>query len=160
MPLFSLGKKKPAQPAAAPAGPAAGVPTDLVIQMRQQGFSNNQIMQNLQGQGYSSSQIFDAMNQADIKGAVEAAPPGAGPALQEAPPAPAPYGPPPEASAPAAPEAGAERIEEVVESIIDEKWDELMKSVDKIVVWKDATDAKLIKMAQAIKDLKNYIKAY
>ena len=79
MALFGMGKK-PAQQGTAPvAAPAAGVPTDLVIQMKQQGMSNNQIIQNLQGNGYSSSQIFDAMNQADVKGAVEAAPPGAGP---------------------------------------------------------------------------------
>jgi hypothetical protein len=169
MPLFGLGKKKSVQPAAAPAAPATGIPTDLVIQMKKQGLSNNQIMQNLQGQGYSSSQIFDAMNQADIKGAVEAAPPGAGPVPPEAPapgavpPPPAPGAVPPappeapaapEEAMPAAPEAGTERIEEVAEAIIDEKWDELMKSVDKIVVWKEATDAKIIKMEQAIKDLK------
>ncbi len=45
MPLFGLGKKKPVQPAAAP---AAGIPTDLVIQMKQQGLSNDQITQKLQ----------------------------------------------------------------------------------------------------------------
>ena len=72
MALFGLGKK-PTQPAAASA-PAEGVPTELVIQMRQQGMSNDQIIQNLQTQGYSSSQIFDAMSQADIRGAVEAGP--------------------------------------------------------------------------------------
>jgi hypothetical protein len=168
MALFGLGKKKPAQPAAAPAAaPAGGIPTDLVIQMRQQGLSNDQIMQNLQGQGYSSSQIFDAMSQADIKGAVEAGP-GAGPIPGEAPPGAVPP-PPPEAAPPpvpgeapppggvpmpAAPEAGTERIEEVAEAIIDEKWEELMKSVDKIVAWKETTEAKIIKMEQAMNDLK------
>ena len=51
---------------------AKGTPLDLVIQMRQNGSTNDQIIQDLQKQGYSSSQIFDAMNQADVKGTVEA----------------------------------------------------------------------------------------
>lgn len=168
MALFGLGKKKFAQrPVVAPGAPATGVPTDLVIQMRQQGLSNNQVTQNLQSQGYTSSQIFDAMNQADVKGAVESAPVGAGPS-PEAPP----VGPPPtpgvvpsypsqspEVPAPSSPMQAApgtelERIEEITEAIIDEKWDELMKSVDKIVAWKETTESRIIKIEQAIKDLK------
>lgn len=169
MPLF--GKKKEE---AAPAAPPTGVPTDRVIAMRQQGLSNNQIIQTLQREGYSSSQIFDAMSQADIKGIVapappaapEAAPPEAAPAEmpppEEIPPMPPPeeMPPPPEAAVPpaampaAAPGVGREEIEEVAESIVSEKWDELMKSVDKIIAWKDATEAKITKLEQQITDLK------
>jgi DNA-binding transcriptional MerR regulator len=157
MALFGMAKKKPAQFAAES---ATGVPTDLVIQMRQQGYSNDQIIQNLQSQGYTSSQIFDALNQADIRGAVEAAPPGAAPAgPAPAPEAAMPRAPP--AALPAAapmpapvPETERERIEEIAEAIIDEKWDELMKSVDKIAAWKEKTEAKIIKMEQTVKDLK------
>ena len=100
-----FGKKKPAEvpeapmpaaapmPEQAPAAPATGVPTDRVIQLRQQGMSNNQISETLQKEGYSSSQVYDAMSQADIKGIVEApaegaAPPGA-PPMPVAPGAPA-----------------------------------------------------------------------
>ena len=119
MSLF--GKKKPAAVLS-----TTGVPTDLVIQMRQQGLSNDQVIQNLQSQGYTSSQVFDAMNQADVKGAVEAAP--AGPEIPTPevlpvgpPPASpeAPYPAPSESPMPAGPlptaalESERERVEEV-----------------------------------------------
>jgi len=160
MALFA--KKKP-----------AGTPTDTVIQMRQQGLSNDQIIQSLQREGFISSQIFDAMNQADIKGVVEAAPPGAPPAPSPGPAAaPAPEPAPPMAEMPpaggfppmpeemppmpaAAPERSREEIEEIVEPIIDEKWEELVKSVDKIIAWKDSAESKLVKMEQQMKDLKD-----
>lgn len=67
MPLF--GKKAEPFPADM-ARPSLGPPTDLVIGMRQQGFTNNQIVQALQRDGYASDQIFDAMSQADIKGGI------------------------------------------------------------------------------------------
>ncbi|MBW2981773.1 hypothetical protein KY343_02725 [Candidatus Woesearchaeota archaeon] len=156
MALFGIGKKKPVQPAA-PRTTDGGIPTDLVIQMRQQGYSNDQIIQNLQSQGYTSSQVFDALSQADIKGAVESYP-GAAPAGPTPPEAPSAGPTPPAAPMPSAPipslEAEKERVEEVAEAIIDEKWEELMKSVDKITTWKETTEAKIIKMDQVIKDLK------
>jgi hypothetical protein len=175
MALFGLGKKK-----AAPGGPPTNIPTDRVIQLRQQGVSNDQVIQALQQEGYSSSQIFDAMSQADIKGAVgdEAgmppgglppAPPG-GPMPEAQPQMPPQQAPMPEQQvAPAmpppaipemplmpgpAPAMDKTAIEEVAESIIDEKWEELMKNVDKIVAWKEETETKLGKIEQAMKDLK------
>ncbi len=50
---------------------AKGNPINDIMQMRQQGLSNNQIIQNLQRNGYSNTEIFDAMNQVDTKAAVE-----------------------------------------------------------------------------------------
>ena len=150
-----FGKKKAAE------GVPTDVPTDRIIQMRQQGISNDQIISQLQQEGYNSSQIFDAMSQADIKGAaggeVPPAPPG-GPAPAEMPLPPEGMPPPmPEAM----PSAGVDRtvIEEVAESIIDEKWEELMKNVDKIVEWKESTEEKLTKMDQKIGDLKERFEA-
>ena len=49
----------------------AGSPINEIMQMRKQGLSNNQVIQNLQREGYTNTQIFDAMNQADTKMAVE-----------------------------------------------------------------------------------------
>ena len=147
--------------------------------MRQNGSTNDQIIQDLQKQGYSSSQIFDAMNQADIKGIVEA------PATQSQVPETQAEVPPPakqqaipnlptedipeipeqsEQQLPQLTEEGypiqnrgtnKEEIEEVVEPIIDEKWDELMKSVDKIAAWKETTEKKIEKIEQKIQDLKS-----
>ena len=90
MGLFGRKKKEEVPEApmpVVPGAPAAGVPTDRVIQLRQQGMSNNQITETLQREGYSSSQIYDAMSQADIKGIVET------PAEEAAPPMPAASGP-------------------------------------------------------------------
>jgi len=46
-------------------------PTQKVVAMRQQGLSNNQIIQMLQREGYDSNLVFEAMSQADIKTGVE-----------------------------------------------------------------------------------------
>ncbi len=153
---------------------AEGIPTDKILDLRKQGYSNDQIIQNLQQEGYQSSQIFDAMSQADIKGGVGGeeresppAPPG-GPAPESQP------MPPPETSQPQQqqyqypqqpsyempPSAQAGQafdrtaVEEIAESIIDEKWEALMKNVDKIIEWKEATESKINKMEQKMKDLK------
>ncbi|MEK6916385.1 MAG: hypothetical protein AABW92_01450, partial [Nanoarchaeota archaeon] len=50
---------------------ADGSPMNDILEMKQRGISNNEIIQNLQRQGYSNTQIFDAMSQADTKMAVE-----------------------------------------------------------------------------------------
>ena len=50
---------------------ASSIPTDKVVEMRAQGLSNNQIIQILQRDGYSLPAVFNAMNQADIKGGVD-----------------------------------------------------------------------------------------
>lgn len=166
MALF--GKKKEA-PAATPA--AAGVPTERVLELRKQGVQNNQIADMLQREGYNQTQIYDAMSQADIKSTIEVpagsevevnvGQPAGGPipynqeqaqAYQPEAVAPAPMPAPPQGFE--APGLRREEIEEIAESIIDEKWEELMKSVEKIVAWKDETTAKIAKMEQQMKDIK------
>ncbi|MCF7860926.1 hypothetical protein K9M79_01680 [Candidatus Woesearchaeota archaeon] len=273
-----------------PSNTQDGTPTNKVLSLRQQGLSNNQIVSSLQREGYQSHQIFDAMNQADIKGGVNAmqmndpkenadpenpmnfnpqggppqmpggpanssedpfgAPPGApqnmpggsmsppgmqgnqpdnpfgnqpgsppdnnfgGPDMQQdnmqfdnsggpsgmpsgmndsspmgmygqpppgmggpmpprmGQPPPGMGGPPPsmEQSSPdfgamggpmppgMGPSGGSdsmsERIEEIAEAIIDEKWDQLIKNVNRIVEWKTVTEAKLSRMDQEFNDLK------
>ena len=169
MALFGKKKEVGAGPGMPPAGPEPGeeTPTALVIQMRRQGLTNNQIVQTLQREGYSSSQIFDAMSQADIKGIVEkpgrAAEAGPAPAMPPPMPSPSPSSSerplapplgPPEAPPGAPGTVGAEEIEEIAESIIDEKWEELMKAVDKIVAWKESTEAKVAQMEQKMEDLR------
>ncbi len=143
MPLFR--KREEPFPADMPA-PSLGPPTDLVIGMRQQGFTNNQIVQALQRDGYASDQIFDAMSQADIKGGVQPMPPVYAeqpfPGQPEGPMS----GPEIGATMPSAPvyeEPSREKIEEIAEAIIEEKWSELVASVNKVVEWKNKTEAKL-----------------
>ena len=163
MPLF---KKKEPEPS-----PAQTNPTDQVIQLRQQGLNDNQIIQALQKDGFASAQIFDAMSQADIKGGA-----GGAPAPANTPPAPA-QGINPTAPAAMAPPAMAqaqpmmppadmpppqedyggdstERIEEIAEAIIDEKWEVLVKDIHKIVEWKDGMDSKMSKVESEVSDIR------
>src|SRR3989304_3249456 len=112
----------------------AGSPINDILQMRQQGLSNNQVIQNLQRSGYTNTQIFDAMNQADTKMAVEGVQPGfmmqqpqqafSSPELFTAPPVES-------RSSSGETKSGHVRnifqedqvkVEELVETIIEEKW--------------------------------------
>ena len=47
-----------------------------------------------------------------------------------------------------------ERIEEIAEAIIDEKWEVLVKDIHKIVEWKDETDSKMSKIESEVSDLR------
>jgi len=140
-----------------------------VLQMRQQGMSNNQIIQTLQNQGFDSNLIFDALNQADIKGGVESVPmaqndfnqnnmqnpmqmPSGGgpPPMNSPPPMDAPMG----APMPSDSGSSLDRIEEIAEAIIDEKWNEIVNSINKIIDWKDRTEARISRIDQQISDMK------
>jgi len=161
MPLFSFGKKEQ-QPMGMPQGNPQGVPgggnpipVERVVAMRSQGLSNNQIVQTLQREGYDSAQIFDALSQADLR---------SGAPVQG-------YAPQPEMAQPEAQQqydqgfnqqqpgygggSDRERIEEMAETIIDEKWDELIKNINKIIEWKDRTEQKITRMEQEMKDMKD-----
>jgi len=173
MGVFGFGNDQN-QPAPPP-GPPTSPPIDKVLQMRQQGMSNNQIIQTLQGQGFDSNLIFDALNQADIKGGVESSPVGqndfSADDLQnparippDSPPNPigvrapdpmdvAPMQAPPPMDMPS--QGGSlERIEEIAEAIIDEKWNEIVNSVNKIIDWKDRTEGKITRIEQMLVDIK------
>lgn len=232
-----FGKKEgvPAEQPAQPASPS-GPPVQEVMTMKSQGLNNNQIIQNLQREGYKSHQIFDAMNQADLHLAQstgspatqqsqpgaevpsvsepEMSPyyekkaqpwPGSSPGLEplsgqqpptgagetiippqqppaqpvepltnkspfdegqafglEQPPAgaqPQPFAAPSaEGPAEAVPtgesgDAELDRIEEVAEAIIDEKWSELMKHIQKVIEWKERVDARIVEMENQFKNL-------
>ncbi len=174
-----------------------GIPVDQVMNLKQQGMDNNQVIETLQRDGFNSSQIFDAMTQAEIKsgapmgngaptqGVQEPAPEGF---QQQSPPSEQPANPQPEitsdplpqASPPAqespfnsspvqpqpmmaaqpiqteaAPPIGSSSTtEELVETIINEKWEQLVKDINKIIEWKKRTEEKFITMEQQFTDLK------
>lgn len=179
-------------------------PTDKVLQMRSQGVGNNQIIQILQREGYDLTAIFNAMNQADIKGGVDAAGmtnpdiyPGAEPAnggqtMPQQPLPPLQY-PEQEQYAQSPPEGAmaqqdyveqpvqypqmpqypqqqqypqempeqyasslsfeTQRIEELAEAIIDEKWNEIVRSINKVIDWKERIEARVNKIEQQLEDL-------
>ena len=163
MALFGSKKKKeepasnfddlfPAEPPETP-NPMA----EQVAQLRQQGYADDQIVQWLQGQGYTPDQINDAMAQ-DM--------PTAGPLPSQdfdmQPPAqpmqrqqPMQVQQPPAYSYPqqqASPDK--DRIEEVAEAIIDEKWNKLIQDINKVIEWKEKAETRLLKMEQEVKDVK------
>lgn len=148
-----------------------GVPVDRVLNLRKQGMTNNQIIQSLQGEGYSSSQVFDALSQADIKGNAPEQPSGPQPQAQnqnsaqptpESPGMPPPPGmgmpPPPgqNVQQPSQQESQevSEQVESLVESVVEEKWEELIKGVEKIAEWKQDADRRLVRIEEDIKNLK------
>jgi uncharacterized protein YoxC len=141
------------------------IPVDQVSTMKAQGYDNNQVVQALQRDGYTSSQIFEAMNRVDLQ-PLETPPaqqemaapqedyyqdqgfPEAMPQQQDFA-QPRPY---PEQ---APPQVASVQTEELVEAIIDEKWNELVKDINKIVEWKNKTEAKIATMEQKFEDLKD-----
>lgn len=118
----------PAAPTVPPAAILAGTPTDYVLSLQQQGLTQNQIIQTLQRQGYSQAQISDAMNQAAVKGQVTGG---------EAPIA----GPPPQGPSILPPEGT--QFEEIAESIIQEKWEDFQKQLEKESTWKEKTESRI-----------------
>jgi prefoldin subunit 5 len=122
-------------------------PTDSVIAMQQQGLSNNQIIEYLQRQGYAPEQVFEAMNQASVKGNIENN-------FSQNPP----LNNPPPSNSFQTDEVNfsndSEKIERIAEAIIEEKWNELTKHITKIIDWKDKTESKINKIEQEFTDLK------
>ncbi len=138
---------------------AQGLPIDKIKTMRAQGMDNNQIIQTLQREGYSSSMIFDAMNQADMPSA-EQAPTSLGSSFGQSN-----YGSFGNqnysekmsfgAQSTPAPNVRADSsTEEIVEAIIDEKWNELVRDLNKIVEWKNSTNNRMIALEQKFEDMR------
>ena len=171
------------------------VPVNPVIAMRSQGLDNNQIIQNLQREGYSSSQIFEAMNQADMApaasdvsvGQLEEVP-APGQPMQSAQPFPEPGNdtvvnqpvnpqqqPPGQAFSYEKHNAHDSKesfrqpvqsldlpkfddrrveVEELVESVIEEKWNVLVNDINTIIEWKNKVETKINALQQDFNHLK------
>lgn len=140
---------------------AMAVPVDDVLQLRSQGLTDNLIVEELKGRGYNQPQINSALAQADagsepeISGLDEFPAPSNANARQgysgySQPQMPA------RPSAPASDEEGNiyERIEEIAESMIDEKWDELISEVKKIIEWKEKIEDKQTQIINDLEKLK------
>jgi hypothetical protein len=127
------------------------IPLSQIEDMQRKGLTNSQIIQTLQRDGFSSTQIFDALNQANLQpthqmGGMlpqDVAPPGPGYGMPQ-PPGPSMGG----------MDMGGSSNEELIEAIIDEKWNDLVKDVNKIVAWKEAMTQRIEKLEQRQDDLK------
>ena len=138
-------------------------PIEQVLMMKQQGYTNNQIVQTLQSQGYPSDQIFDAINQAGLSGGFDPGPqqqdeagmPDYGQTYDYPQQQQQQYQPiqtPAEIQTPVS--IDEERIQEVAEAIIDEKWQDLAKDIRKVIEWKESSEDRIAKIEQQILDLR------
>lgn len=152
--MFNRKKGDPMQPAG---------PNQMINDMRSMGMSNNQIAQNMQRDGYNLGQINDAMNQVNM-GAVNPPGPFPGQMPSQMPSQMPPMGGMGGPTMGSMPSMGQEydesslsnaQFEEVAESIIEEKWKDLMKNVNKIVEWKTQMDGRLVQMEQKFSDLQH-----
>lgn len=160
-------------------------PTEEVINLRNQGRDNDEIISELSRRGFNDRQIYEAINQADIKSGVEGAvpppmpapldddtegmypsilTPGEGPEIpipvpspkaeaeEEGPPAETPSMPKIRMPAQTLPSAAMdiESVQEIVESIIDERWQEVVASVGDITLWKSKMEDDVAAIKQEI----------
>ena len=129
-------------------------PTEKVIAMRAQGLTDNQIIQSLQHDGHSAQEVLNALEFADHKPAEQAPPMPMPPPMNPMQNAPQSMIPPPQQQGQSKPMQKDEEIEELIEAIIEEKWQSIEKDIDRLLEWKDSTDDQLIVMKNQVTDLK------
>lgn len=151
MGLFTKKKKKEDAMPDFSRGPSS-VPIDNVAVMMQQGYTNEQIVQALQSQGFSVPQIYDAINQASMR---PMQPPDY--SMQQQPQQPQ-YSYPQQtvqAQQPQIEQMDEEKIQEVAEAVIEEKWEGLTKDIKAVIEWKNRSEGKMVQLEQEISDLKS-----
>ena len=132
---------------------ATDIPLARIQDLKRQGLTNNEMINRLREEGFGSTQIFDALSQAAV---APANPPAAlntsGTVRPRMDPAPmftvgqsAPTG--PMFSDPG-------ETEELIEAIIDEKWNDLLGDINKVIAWKDTTEARITRIEQQITDVR------
>ena len=145
---------------------ASRLPIDRVEIMKSQGLSEKQIIENLKKENYSNQEISDALEQSAISYSINQKP------YEESIDFPS----PPSPSAPSAaiqepqfkpnftqqfqtpqpsyfdqsPRFNIDRIEEIAESIINEKWSELTREFGDINSWKDKVATEILSIKQEV----------
>jgi hypothetical protein len=118
--------------------------------LKAQGLSNTQSIDALQKKGHSYTEILGAMNEIQSGGnnMIPNMP------NQTIPPMPD-MNPIPQNTPDIDPGTMNASNEELIETIIEEKWNELIKDINKIISWKDRTEQKVQQLEQQFSDLKN-----
>ena len=140
------------------------IPSDLVFDLKSNGLSNNQVVEELQRMGYGVDKIFDAvrlgedhhanpgvaMNAENFNTNMPPPPmlpqqsvPNYGQSFQQ-----------PMPSMSFSGGIGREDVEEIAETIIQEKWTDLVEDVKKVVSWKEEVETQMTKIEQQIKNIK------
>ncbi|MFA5142146.1 MAG: hypothetical protein WC471_04210 [Candidatus Woesearchaeota archaeon] len=121
---------------------------DLILQMKNSSYTNDQIIQQLQNQGYNSQDIYDAMTTADMRTGQPIMEEGQmfqGTQSYDI------------AQAPVENlqmSSVRDEIEATAESIIEEKWAEFEDSVKRILDWKAEVETKIESFTKELDDLK------
>lgn len=116
-----------------------------ISQLRQQGMDDDSVIMTLQSQGYNPDEISDALSM-DVQ-MPPMQPQYRQPQMQQQPQ----YNYQQQQPQQEMPE---DKMEEIAEAIIDEKWTNLVKDINKIVEWKDKVEGRLTAIEQEIKDVK------
>lgn len=145
MALLDFLKKKPSapvqdfsEPSYSP--PMGAVPVEQVMIMRQQGASNQQIIQTLQ-KNYSSQAIADALAQGEARLAGEPYPQS-----QEFVPQAQPQG-----------MQQTQSVTEEVESQVNEKWRALAEELKPLSEWKEAVDSRIAQLNNDVSAIKSEV---
>lgn len=121
-----------------------------VLQLRSEGLTDQLIVSELMKKGYNPQQVQMVISQADssFDADVERVPSGYSSQQMAYPPL-----------APQMPSSGEgnvyERIQEITQNLIDEKWDELLAEVKKIVEWKEKIEERQLRMESDLTKLKD-----
>jgi len=115
--------------------------TEQIARMRSTGLGNEEIAQRLLYQGYSNSDVFDAINLADTSSVTEA--PSEIHSEQFS------YRAPSDSNS-----IDTNKISEIAESIIEEKWSDLVDHVNRIIEWKSTIEMKIAAMDEQIKNIR------
>ena len=146
-----------------------------VTQLREQGLTDDMIVQELSQNGFSEPQIISQLSKVGAAGPSDSQsgmPPSnfgsdSMPSDSIFSMSSAPSGMPPEMSSRGSSSSSGmggsadsiySRIEEMTESLIDEKWDELISEVKKIVAWKEKVDEKTKKLEHDVMKLSDDFK--
>lgn len=141
------------------------VPVSQVLSMKAQGMTNTQIANQLRAQGYSLTQIRDAIAQAEIKSAVVPSepplPPPPTPEVPELPPIP-PSPPVQEMPKPEKPEIKdidkiVNELQIIIENIIEEKWKGVEDRLSELKAWKAKVDEKVNALNAKVSELTSRI---
>ena len=117
-----------------------------VRNLRDQGLADSLINDELTRKGYPEENVSQAMSALDD---MPVPTPEGGSSMQEMD-----FSPPPRSVSGSNDGNIYERIEEMAESLIDEKWDELISEVKKIVEWKQKIEEKQASMLSDLRKLK------
>lgn len=141
MKLSDLFKKKKKEGDVMPPPASAALPVEQVSNLMSQGYPTDQIIDYLKTQGFSAQQIYDAIRQVEARTPAE------------------PYAPPEPRTPYFESPKTADHTEEIVESIIEEKWRNISKDLTKFRDWQDAADSKMDKLEQGLKDVREDVES-